>query len=114
MRPCSGVLTVYIEKAEGLSARMHDAGFTRNMSVGSGGGCMQGQAVLLAPLSLSVLVDLLTGRCLPGLSPLALPGPLALAHACSKVKVSVGEVSKVTERSKVALLHRRDPVFNER
>lgn len=28
---CSGVLTVYIEKAEGLSSRMHDAGFTRNM-----------------------------------------------------------------------------------
>jgi hypothetical protein len=57
----SGVLTVYIEKAEGLSSRMHDAGFTRNI----------------------------------------------------KVKVSVGDVSKVTERSKVALLHRRDPVFNE-
>lgn len=29
--PCSGVLSIYIEKAEGLSARMHDAGFTRNM-----------------------------------------------------------------------------------
>ena len=28
---CSGVLSIYIEKAEGLSARMHDAGFTRNM-----------------------------------------------------------------------------------
>lgn len=35
------------------------------------------------------------------------------APVCSKVRVSVGEVSKTTERSKMALLHRRDPVFNE-
>ncbi|EFN56892.1 hypothetical protein CHLNCDRAFT_51690 [Chlorella variabilis] len=57
----SGVLTIHLEKAEGLST-MGQAGFTKKY----------------------------------------------------KVKVSVGSISRVTERGKVTFQHRRNPVFDER
>lgn len=109
------MLTVYIEKAEGLSARMHDAGFTRNMSVG-GSLWMhaKGRLCCLPHFHCQRLLVCQRGAACLTCHPSPSLAPSSHDHACSKVKVSVGEVSKVTERSKVALLHRRDPVFNER
>lgn len=68
------------------------------------------EACCKVPLTTAAVCE----RRLPQQPPPTLPlSLLPPPFVRSKVKVSVGEVSKVTERSKVALLHRRDPVFNE-